>query len=72
MSKEGRPKLSDLLANETGRTAEVDWGNVAAFPKDRVRRVPVNLPFARVPTCAHDPGSGDAFECPHGCNRGTT
>lgn len=28
-----------------------------------------NLPFTRLPTCAHDPGVADAFICAHGCNK---
>ena len=34
-----------------------------------VEPIPVNLPFQRPPSCEHDPGDGDAFICPHGCNR---
>jgi hypothetical protein len=37
--------------------------SVEQFPSDRIKRIPVNLPFARVPTCEHDPGTGDTFAC---------
>jgi len=36
---------------------------IERFPPDRVTRIPVNLPFERVPSCAHDPGTGESFEC---------
>lgn len=36
---------------------------IEPFPRNRIVRIPVNGPFERVPSCAHDPGSGDTFDC---------
>ncbi len=40
---------------------------IARFRNDK--RVEVNPPITRVLTCEHDPGVGDGFICPHGCNK---
>jgi hypothetical protein len=33
--------------------------NVKPFPSKRIRRIPVNLPFERMPQCEHDTGVGE-------------
>lgn len=39
---------------------------IEQFPADKVRRLAVNLPFERLPTCGHDPGHGEFIctKCP--------
>jgi hypothetical protein len=36
---------------------------VEQFPPERIKRIPVNLPFERLPSCEHDTGRGGEFEC---------
>jgi hypothetical protein len=53
-------ELPALLETQEAQGGEEDMsGNVKKFPANRIRRIPVNLPFERLPQCDHDSGMGE-------------
>ena len=40
-----------------------DTEKLVAFPSERIVRIPVNMPFERMPECGCDPGSGERPPC---------